>query len=110
MAEDHAAERPREDQKGFTGRIVVSSPGLDEVRRLIFAGYGIGRLPDHTVREDLLQRRLRRLPPDDGLVDVEIFLPWHRDRTMNAAGRAFVDGFQRTTQRYSFEERLAPRA
>lgn len=97
------------DQKGFTGRIVASSPSLDEVRRLIFAGYGIGCLPEHTVRDDLLQQRLWRLPPDDGLVDVEIFLLWHRDRKMNAAERAFVDGFQRTMQRYSFEERLAPR-
>ncbi|MBF3551184.1 LysR family transcriptional regulator [Burkholderia pseudomallei] len=95
------------DQKGFTGRIVAASPSLDEVRRLIFAGYGIGCLPEHIVRDDLARQRLWRLPPDEGLIDVGIHLLWHRERKMNAAELAFLEGFERAMQRYSFDERLA---
>ncbi|VWC97763.1 LysR family transcriptional regulator [Burkholderia lata] len=94
------------DQRGFTGRIVASSPSLEEVRRLIFAGYGIGCLPEHIVRDDIAQQRLWRLPPDDGLVDVDVFLLWHRDRKMNAAEHAFLDAMERCMQRYSLAERL----
>jgi DNA-binding transcriptional LysR family regulator len=94
------------DQKGFTGRIVASSSSLDEVRRLIFAGYGIGCLPEHIVREDIARQRLWRLPPDDGLIDVDVFLLWHRARKMNAAEQAFLDAMERCMRRYSFAQRL----
>ncbi|WP_297355820.1 LysR family transcriptional regulator [Paraburkholderia sp.] len=94
------------DQKGFTGRIVASSPSLDEVRRLIFAGYGVGCLPEHIVRDDLAQQRLWRLPPDEGLADVDVHLLWHRDRKMNTADHAFLDSMERCMQRYSLAERL----
>lgn len=76
------------------------------MRRLIFAGYGIGCLPEHIVRDDIAQQRLWRLPPDDGLVDVDVFLLWHRDRKMNAAEHAFLDAMERCMQRYSLAERL----
>ncbi|WP_186102203.1 LysR family transcriptional regulator [Burkholderia gladioli] len=94
------------DQRGFTGRIVASSPSLDEVRRLIFSGYGIGCLPEHIVRDDLAQQRLWRLPPDEGLVDVDVHLLWHRERKMNAADLAFLESLERHMRRYSFAERL----
>ncbi|KMY86577.1 Hydrogen peroxide-inducible gene activator [Candidatus Paraburkholderia calva] len=93
------------DQKGFTGRIVASS-SLDEVRRLIFAGYGIGCLPEHIVRDDIARQCLWRLPPDDGLIDVEVFLLWHRARCMNAVEQAFLDAMERCMRRYSFAQRL----
>ncbi len=41
------------DQQGFSGRIVASSPSLEEVRRLVIAGYGIGCLPEHVVAADV---------------------------------------------------------
>ncbi|KGC58082.1 lysR substrate binding domain protein [Burkholderia mallei] len=94
------------DQRGFTGRIVATSPSLDEIRRLVFAGYGIGCLPEHIVRDDLARQRLWRLPPEEGLLDVEIFLMWNRERRMNAAENVFIDAFQRYVQRYPMAERL----
>lgn len=94
------------DLRGCTGRIVAPSPSLDEVRRLIFAGLGIGCLPEHIVRDDLAQQRLWRLPPDEGLMDVDIHLLWHRERKMNAADHAFLDNMQRYMQRYSLLERF----
>ncbi len=94
------------DQRGFTGRIVASSPSLDEVRRLIYAGYGIGCLPEHAVRDDLARQRLWRLPPEEGLADVDIHLLWHRERKLNAAEVAFFDAMERCMQRYALAERL----
>ncbi|WP_321879126.1 LysR family transcriptional regulator [Paraburkholderia bannensis] len=94
------------DQRGFTGRIVASSPSLDEVRRLIFAGYGIGCLPEHTVKDDLARQRLWQLPPEEGLADVDIHLLWHRERKMNAAEEAFFDAMERCMQRYALAQRL----
>ncbi|WP_027795566.1 LysR family transcriptional regulator [Paraburkholderia acidipaludis] len=94
------------DQRGFTGRIVASSPSLDEVRRLIYAGYGIGCLPEHAVRDDLARQRLWRLPPEEGLADVDIHLLWHRERKMNAAEAAFFDAMERCMQRHALAERL----
>jgi len=61
------------------------------------------------VRDDLAQQRLWRLPPDEGLADVDIDLLWHSGRKMNAAEQAFLDGMERTMQRYALPERLAPR-
>ncbi|WP_420993115.1 LysR family transcriptional regulator [Cupriavidus sp. 30B13] len=97
------------DQQGFTGRIVAVSSSLDEIRRLIFAGYGIGCLPEHIVRDDLLQQRLWRLPPDEGIADVDIHLLQRRSRKMTIAEQAFLDGIERTMQRYSLAERLGGR-
>ncbi|WP_153102235.1 LysR family transcriptional regulator [Paraburkholderia hayleyella] len=94
------------DQKGFTGRIVAASPSLDEVRRLIYAGYGIGCLPEHIVCDDLAQQRLWRLPPEDGLVDVDVNLLWHRERKMSTAEQTFLESFERVMQRYSMAQRL----
>jgi DNA-binding transcriptional LysR family regulator len=79
------------------------------VRRLIFAGFGIGCLPEHIVRDDIAQQRLWRLPPEEGLADVDIHLLWHRARKMNAAEQAFLDAMERTMQRYSLPDRLKPR-
>ncbi|WJF91689.1 LysR family transcriptional regulator [Paraburkholderia bonniea] len=94
------------DQKGFTGRIVAASPSLDEVRRLIYAGYGIGCLPDHIVRDDLARQRLWPLPPEEGLVDVDVHLLWHRERKMSTAEQTFLESFERTMLRYSMPQRL----
>ena len=75
------------------------------MRRLIFAGYGIGCLPEHIVRDDIAQQRLWRLPPDDAAVDVDVFL--QASRSQDERGRARVlDAMERCMQRYSLAERL----
>jgi len=97
------------DQNGFMGDTIAVSSSLDEIRRLIFAGYGIGCLPEHIVRDDILSQRLWRLPPDDGVADIDIQFLWHRGRKMNPAERMFLEGMERTMQRHPLQERLGPR-
>lgn len=94
------------DQQGFTGRIVATSPSLDEIRRLVFAGYGIGCLPEHIVADDLAQQRLWRLPPEEGVADIDLYLLWHKERRLSPAETAFLAHFRRYMARYSLAERL----
>jgi DNA-binding transcriptional LysR family regulator len=90
------------DEMGFTGRIVGSSASMTEVKRLIIAGFGIGFLPEHVVRDDVARGRLQRLPPEDGVDDVDIHLLWSTDRKYSAAEIAFIDALHLfTDHRYA---------
>jgi DNA-binding transcriptional LysR family regulator len=82
------------DQQGFTGKIVASSTSFEEIHRLICAGFGIGCLPDHLVRHDVQQGILWRLPPAEGVVDVDIHLLWNREQKMSQAEGVFLESFQ----------------
>lgn len=79
------------DQQGFSGRIVASSSSLEEVRRLVIAGFGLGCLPVHVVAEDVKNGLLWRLPPDEGIADVDIHLLWHREQKMSRAETVFIE-------------------
>lgn len=94
------------DQQGFTGRIVASSPSLEEIRRLIGAGYGIGCLPEHVVAEDIAREQLWRLPPDQGVADVEVHLLWHREQKMGRAETLFLQAFEEALADTPVEQRL----
>jgi len=82
------------DQHGFTGRIVASSPSVEEVYRLVCAGYGVGCMPEHLLHDDLQKGLLWRLPPHEGIVDVGLHLLWNREQRMTMAETVFLDSFQ----------------
>lgn len=86
------------DQQGFTGKVVASSSSFEEIRRLIIAGYGIGCLPEHLVDIDLHNGLIWRLPPADGVVDVDVFLMWNREQRMNRAETVFLESFKALLQ------------
>ncbi|MCY0385889.1 LysR family transcriptional regulator [Robbsia sp. Bb-Pol-6] len=83
------------DEMGFTERVIGSSSSMGEVKRFIFAGLGIGCLPEHALREDVALGRFQRLPPEDGVADLDIHLLWSADRKFSAAERAFLDALHR---------------
>ncbi len=82
------------DQQGFTGRIVASSSSFEEIHRLVCAGFGIGCLPEHLLSKDIEEGQLWRLPPAEGIVDVDIFLLWNREQKMTIAESVFLESFQ----------------
>lgn len=82
------------DQHGFTGRIVASSSSFEEIHRLVCAGFGIGCLPEHLLEKDLAQGLLWRLPPAEGIVDVDLLLLWNREQKMTVAESVFLERFQ----------------
>jgi DNA-binding transcriptional LysR family regulator len=59
---------------GMGDRIVGSSAHLEEVRRMIEIGIGIGPLPLHVVARDLAEGRLWQLPPYRDLPMVDVYL------------------------------------
>lgn len=59
---------------GMGARVVGSSAHLEEVRRMIEAGIGIGPLPLHVVARDVAAGRLWQLPPRAGLPTVDVHL------------------------------------
>jgi len=59
---------------GLGGRIVGTSSHLEEVRRMIVAGLGIGPLPIHVVERDVRAGLLWRLPPYDDPPAIDIYL------------------------------------
>lgn len=94
------------DQQGFTGRIVASSPSLEEIRRLVCAGYGIGCLPEHVVANDLAAGELWRLPPGEGVTDVDVHLLWNREQRMTQAETVMLDRFQHMLATTELNERF----
>ena len=86
------------DQQGFTGKIVASSSSFEEIRRLIIAGYGVGCLPEHLVDIDLHNGLIWRLPPAEGIVDVDVFLMWNREQRMSRAETVFLDAFEQVIE------------
>lgn len=73
------------------GRIVGTSSNLEEVRRMIVAGLGIGPLPIHVVERDVRAGLLWRLPPHEGPPAIDIFLVTHPRAKLGRAERLFVD-------------------
>ncbi|MDR3518153.1 MAG: LysR family transcriptional regulator [Azospirillaceae bacterium] len=61
-------------QEGFEGATIGTSSHLEEVKRLIVAGFGFGPLPIHVVEDDLRAGRLWRLPPYDNAPIVDVHL------------------------------------
>ena len=76
---------------GLDDRVVGTSAHLEEVRRMIFAGLGIGPLPIHVVREDVERGRLWRLPPHDDPPPIDVHLVWNPRARLNRAERFLRD-------------------
>lgn len=73
---------------GLTGP-VGHSTHLEEVRRLILAGIGIGPLPLHVAEDDLNHHKIWRLPPYKTPPAVDVHLVTHPRARPNRAEAAF---------------------
>lgn len=88
------------DKHGFAGRVVATSASVNEVRRLIYAGFGIGCLPEHVARDEVERGRMMRLPPDEGVADVDVLLLWVGDQKFRAAEQVFLDETREFAREY----------
>lgn len=70
------------------------SANLPEVRRMIFAGLGIGALPLHVARRDVDSGMLWQLPPYTDLPVVDVFLVTNPRRSLNPAEKLFLKGLK----------------
>jgi len=76
-------------REGFAGRVVGSSSNLDEVRRMIVCGLGIGPLPEHIAAPDVEGGLLWSLPPRGGVAPVDIHVAWNPSARFTPAEIAF---------------------
>ncbi|RCK42692.1 LysR family transcriptional regulator [Thalassospira xiamenensis] len=78
-------------REGMKGKVIATSPHLEEVRRLINAGLGIGPLPIHVVQNAMERGQLWRLPPYDAPPAIDIYLVTNPRMSLGRAERFFID-------------------
>lgn len=71
-------------------RVVGTSAHLEEVKRMIIAGLGVGALPIHVVRRDLEDGLLWRLPPYENPPAIDVHVVWNPKARLNRAEEALV--------------------
>ena len=63
--------------------------------KVAIAAVMAGCLPEHVAQDDVEQGKLQRLPPEGGVADVDMHLPWMADRKFSAAEAAFLEALHR---------------
>lgn len=90
---------------GLDYDIVGRSSQLEEVRRMIQCGMGIGSLPIHVVERDVAGGLLWRLPPYDDPPEVDIFLVTNPAKRLNRAENLMIWEIQRAIAITPLEDR-----
>lgn len=70
--------------------IVGTSSHLEEVRRMIIAGLGVGPLPVHVAQRDVEAGLLWRLPPYDKMPEIDVHVVWNPRARLNRAEEAML--------------------
>lgn len=86
-------------------RITGTSSNLEEVRRMIIAGLGIGPLPVHVAQRDVQDGLLWQTPPYEDLPPVDVHLVWNPRSVMNRAETILLDMIRDAIEANPIEER-----
>jgi DNA-binding transcriptional LysR family regulator len=92
----------------FTGRVLGQFSNLEEVKRLIKAGFGFGPLPIHVVEDDLRAGTLWRLPPYDATPAVDVHIVVNRAVRRPKAEALFISRLLAAIDRVPLGERTYP--
>ncbi|RDD62965.1 LysR family transcriptional regulator [Ferruginivarius sediminum] len=92
-------------QAEIDDRIVATSSHLEEVRRMIAAGLGIGVLPIHVVERDVRDGLLWRLPPYSHAPAVDIYVVSNPTTQLNRAEQEFLATLRRRIAETPLEDR-----
>ncbi|MCI5078065.1 LysR family transcriptional regulator [Oricola sp.] len=71
-------------------RVVGTSSHLEEVRRMIIAGLGIGPLPVHVAQRDVDAGLLWHLPPYDKMPEIDVHVVWNPRAKLNRAEESML--------------------
>lgn len=94
--------RVTEDMRG---PVVGTSSNLEEVKRMIINGLGIGPLPVHVVSRDIRDGLLWRLPPYDSRLAIDVNLVTHPRAHLSRAESGLIDQLIMTINNLSLKER-----
>lgn len=95
-------------QMELTGDVVAVSPNLEEVRRLIAIGMGIGSLPIHVVEADVARGVLWRLPPYTGCPKIDIYVMTNPKTNYSRAETLFLNFLKSHLNSLSKESKIFP--
>ncbi len=95
-------------QEGFEGATIGTSSHLEEVKRLIIAGFGFGPLPIHVVEDDVRVGRLWRLPPYEAVPMVDVHLVYDRSARRGRAESILVAELRQAISARPIETRTYP--
>ena len=97
-----ALMRLTEDMRG---PIVGTSAHLEEVKRMIINGLGIGPLPVHVVSRDIRDGLLWRLPPYDSRLTIDVDLVTNPRTHLSRAESGLIQQLIKATSNLSLTER-----
>lgn len=86
--------------------VVGTSSSLEEVRRMIITGLGIGPLPLHVARREIDDGLLWRLPPYDNPPAIDVFLIHNPETNLNKAEKAMLAGLKGLIASTPLENRI----
>ncbi|MGP6088396.1 LysR family transcriptional regulator [Antarctobacter jejuensis] len=86
-------------------RITGVSSNLEEVRRMIVAGMGIGPLPVHVAARDVRDGLLWQLPPYTDLPAIDVHVVWNTNAAKNRAETLLLNSVLRAIEETPMEER-----
>ncbi|MFC4215243.1 LysR family transcriptional regulator [Pseudophaeobacter arcticus] len=78
-------------QAALGQKITGVSSHLEEVRRMIFSGLGVGPLPIHVAERDVQDGQLWQVPPYKDLPAIDVYLVWSENATKNRAEQILID-------------------
>lgn len=85
--------------------VVGTSSHLEEVRRMITAGLGVGPLPLHVARPDVDAGLLWRLPPYERVPEIDVHVVWNPRARLNRAEEALLGALVRRIEATSIDAR-----
>lgn len=86
-------------------RVVGTSSHLEEVRRMIIAGLGIGPLPVHVAQRDVDAGLLWHLPPYDKMPEIDVHVVWNPRAKLNRAEESLLGELLQRIETTPIEER-----
>lgn len=86
-------------------RIVGTSSHLEEVRRMIIAGLGIGPLPVHVAQRDVAAGQLWHLPPYDKMPEIDVHVVWNPRANLNRAEQSLLEELLERIETIPIEQR-----
>lgn len=95
-------------QANFTGQVLGLFSNLEEVKRLIKAGFGFGPLPIHVVTSDIESRQLWQLPPYKNPPAVDVYLVTKRSSRVSRAETLLVERLLAAIEAKPLSERTYP--
>lgn len=91
--------------EGMRGPVVGTSSHLEEVKRMIINGLGIGPLPIHVVSRDIRDGLLWRLPPYDATLAIDVNLVTNPRAHLTRAESELTEHLIMTIGNFSLKER-----